>query len=85
MRYEDLIGIETPIKYKFQNKMIPELVEIIRDYLTLLNILRDNENATFDKLMEDISFTEGKGDEEEKSIDAPASSKTKISIFDIDI
>lgn len=33
MRYEDLIGIETPIKYKFQNKMIPELVEIIRDYL----------------------------------------------------
>ena len=59
--------------------------EIIRDYLTLLNILRDNENATFDKLMEDISFTEGKGDEEEKSIDAPASSKTKISIFDIDI
>ena len=33
MRYEDLIGIETPIKYKFQNKMIPELVEIIKDYL----------------------------------------------------
>ena len=33
MKYEDLIGIETPIKYKFQNKMIPELVEIIRDYL----------------------------------------------------
>ena len=33
MKYEDLIGVETPIKYKFQNKMIPELVEIIRDYL----------------------------------------------------
>jgi hypothetical protein len=33
MKYEDLIGIETPIKYKFQNKMLPELVEIIRDYL----------------------------------------------------
>lgn len=33
MKYEDLIGIETPVKYKFQNKMIPELVEIIRDYL----------------------------------------------------
>ena len=65
--------------------LIDERVEIIRDYLTLLNILRDNENATFDKLMEDISFTEGKGDEEEKSIDVPASSKTKISIFDIDI
>ena len=33
MKYEDLIGIETPIKYKFQNTMIPELVEIIKDYL----------------------------------------------------
>lgn len=33
MKYEDLIGIETPVKYKFQNKMLPELVEIIRDYL----------------------------------------------------
>lgn len=33
MNYEGLIGIETPIKYKFQNKILPELVDIIRDYL----------------------------------------------------
>ena len=33
MQYEDLIGIETPIKYKFQNKILPELVDIIRNYL----------------------------------------------------
>ena len=58
--------------------------EIIRDYLTLLNILRDNKDATFDKLMEDVAFIEGKG-EEDKSIDTPTPSKTKISIFDIDI
>lgn len=33
MQYEDLIGIETPIKYKFQNKILSELVDIIRNYL----------------------------------------------------
>lgn len=31
--------------------------EIIRDYLTLLNILRDNKNATFDRLLEQVSPT----------------------------
>lgn len=31
--------------------------EIIRDYLTLLNILRDNSGATFDGLMKNVSFT----------------------------
>ena len=54
MRYEDLIGIETPIKYKFQNKMIPELVEIIRDYLFInpnkLNLYL-SENITVDNLL----------------------------------
>lgn len=54
MRYEDLIGIETPIKYKFQNKMIPELVEIIRDYLFInpnkLNLYL-SENVTIENLL----------------------------------
>ena len=54
MRYEDLIGIETPIKYKFQNKMIPELVEIIRDYLFInpnkLNLYL-SENITIENLL----------------------------------
>lgn len=54
MRYEDLIGIETPIKYKFQNKMIPELVEIIRDYLFKNPNKLDlylSENITVDNLL----------------------------------
>ena len=54
MRYEDLIGIETPIKYKFQNKMIPELAEIIRDYLfknpNKLELYL-SENITVDNLL----------------------------------
>lgn len=33
MRYEDYIGIETPVKYIFQNNKIPEIVPIIRNYL----------------------------------------------------
>ena len=54
MRYEDLIGIETPIKYKFQNKMIPELAEIIRDYLFKNPNKLDlylSENITVDNLL----------------------------------
>ena len=54
MRYEDLIGIDTPIKYKFQNKMIPELVEIIRDYLFINPNKLDlylSENVTIENLL----------------------------------
>ena len=54
MRYEDLIGIETPIKYKFQNKMIPELAEIIRDYLFKNPNKLDlylSENVTIENLL----------------------------------
>ena len=50
MRYEDLIGIETPI----ENKMIPELVEIIRDYLFKNPNKLDlylSENITVDNLL----------------------------------
>lgn len=54
MKYEDLIGIETPVKYKFQNKMIPELVEIIRDYLfenpSKFNLYL-SENVTVENLL----------------------------------
>ncbi len=35
MNYEEYIGIETPILYKYQNKMIPEIVDVIKDYLFL--------------------------------------------------
>ena len=33
MKYEDYISIETPVKYRFQNILIPEIVPAIRDYL----------------------------------------------------
>lgn len=33
MDYVDYIGIETPVKYRFQNNKIPEIVPVIRDYL----------------------------------------------------
>ena len=59
--------------------------EIIRDYLTLLNILRDNEDARFDELVAKITLTPMA---EEAA--APRETKTttatkKITIFDIDI
>ena len=59
--------------------------EIIRDYLTLLNILRDNNDVTFEGLMKNMSFTPSY---EAESREIPAESvapKSKISIFDIDI
>ena len=33
MKYEDYIAIETPLTYKYQNILLPELVVILRDYL----------------------------------------------------
>ena len=37
--------------------------EIIRDYLTMLNILRDNPDASFDTLLSRNGETEAKGSE----------------------
>jgi hypothetical protein len=59
--------------------------EIIRDYLTLLNILRDNEGASFDELVAKITLTPVA-----QQIPQPRETKTttstkKITIFDIDI
>ncbi len=33
MKYEDYIGIETPIFQKYQNKLIPEIAVVIKEYL----------------------------------------------------
>ncbi len=58
--------------------------EIIRDYLTLLNILRDNKEATFESLVGKLSFTPGHDSESEP----PPPQKTnanKVSLFDIEI
>ena len=60
--------------------------EIIRDFLTLLNILRDNKTATFESLVKNLIFTKAEP-EEQKSEDQDAFTKpkNKISLFDIDI
>ena len=65
--------------------------EIIRDYLTMLSILKDNPDATFAKLVSGVSFAseeEASAEEKEQSFDqAPteAQPKKKIGLFDIDI
>ena len=57
--------------------------EIIRDYLTLLNILRDNKGASFDDLMGKVSFA---AEEEITQLENKSSNTTKkITIFDIDM
>ena len=57
--------------------------EIIRDYLTLLNILRDNEGVSFDQLLSKVTAPEAAPSEE--SAPAPIAPKKKIGLFYIDI
>ena len=58
--------------------------EIIRDYLTLLNILRDNEGASFDELVAKISLTPTEEEPKPREVKTTTATK-KITIFDIDI
>ena len=60
--------------------------EIIRDYLTLLNILRDNPNADFETLIDKVTFSGAEAPF--ANIDTSrtsASPNKKVTIFDIDI
>ena len=60
--------------------------EIIRDYLTLLNILRDNPGADFEELIAKVSFASVVGSPSDPGADKPSVSATKkVTIFDIDI
>lgn len=60
--------------------------EIIRDYLTLLNILRDNPGADFESLMGKVTFDFSESQSLPNSrTDAPKNTAKKITIFDIDI
>ncbi len=64
--------------------------EIIRDFLTLLNILRDNPNASFDNLISKLTFSkESDVGAEDKAEIAPKAdtpqSRKMIGLFDIDI
>ena len=58
--------------------------EIIRDFLTLLNILKDNPTATFDSLVKNVTFTE-KTEQNAPPENFQPTQKNKISLFDIDI
>ncbi len=81
--------IEAFIRHATAKAGAEELItprEIIRDFLTLLNILRDNKGATFDELIKNTGFEaepqraayDGAPLEQEKI-------KNKVSLFDIDI
>lgn len=60
--------------------------EIIRDYLTLLNILRDNPEAKFEDLMEKVTFSSADSDTASESSPREAVTVSKkITFFDIDI
>ena len=64
--------------------------EIIRDFLTLLNILRDNKGATFENLISNMTFSKADSEadaslDQGESIFAIGQPKNKVSLFDIDI
>ena len=59
--------------------------EIIRDFLTLLNILRDNPTATFEGILKSVSFKRDPDDSDDTPQGEVRSAKNKVSLFDIDI
>ena len=60
--------------------------EIIRDYLTLLNILRDNKTASFDELLGNVTFKCDCSDDADKEIvNVGSEPKKKITLQDIEI
>lgn len=86
--------IEAFMKHALARAGAEELItprEIIRDFLTLLNILRDNPGASFERLLSDVTFrraTDGDDDGDEGG--TPPSPDTiplpkKVGLFDIDI
>lgn len=59
--------------------------EMIRDYLSLLNILRDNKGLQFDDVMKDFESRRTEPEAKEPSADrAEKEKKPKISLFDLE-
>ena len=59
--------------------------EMIRDYLSLLNILRDNKGLQFDDVMKDFESRPTEPEAKEPSADcAEKEKKPKISLFDLE-
>ena len=81
--------IETFMRLALSRAGAEEMItprEIIRDFLTLLNILRDNESAAFSSLVNNLSFSKVEINEEKTESGTEISeNKKKISLFDIDI
>ena len=63
--------------------------EIIRDFLTLLNILRDNKDAKFEELIKKVTFETAEDEPPAGNSTTPVTPGTpngkKVTIFDIDI
>ena len=62
--------------------------EIIRDFLTLLNILRDNKDAKFEDIIKKVTFSSEDtvvSLSERTSVSTSTSTSKKVTIFDIDI
>ena len=60
--------------------------EIIRDFLTLLNILRDNPTASFENIVKQLSFSqEVTVSDEIEPEEKTAPSPKRISVFDIEL
>ena len=84
--------IETFMNLALSKAGAEELItprEIIRDFLTLLNILRDNSEAKFAEIIKSVTFAT-ESDERTSSVEysAPATTQAsgkKVTIFDIDI
>lgn len=60
--------------------------EIMRDFLALLNIIKDNPGATFENIIGNVKFTDAAPDDAEVTADDVVSTvKTKVNLFDLDI
>ncbi len=60
MKTEDLIFIETSIKYKYKNYILPEIVDIIKNHIFQnkdLHQLYLNKNIIVEKLIKYIVFS----------------------------
>ncbi len=60
--------------------------EIMRDFLALLNIIKDNPGATFENIIGNVKFTDAAPDDAEVTADDVVSTvKAKVNLFDLDI
>lgn len=81
--------IETFMNHALSRAGAEEMItprEIIRDFLTLLNILRDNKGASFETLVKNVTFTKLEEHEEKGEENSfQTATKNTISLFDIEI